>query len=163
MERAAGTPWSIVPFRVGGPFAFTALLVWTRKEHEYLLGLDASLTAYSRLLTNGPAVVLGDFNSNVAWDNPRLATDFSRLSRRLNDEFGLHSAYHTWFNEAYGSETRATHYFWRKKSRPFHIDFCFIPEGWLSKIRNVSVPDEEPWSDLSDHRPLLVDLDLGVP
>lgn len=161
IEPAPGLPWSILPFRVSGPEAFNALLVWTRKEHEYLLGLNDALTAYSEFLATGPCVVLGDFNSNAAWDNPRLPTDFSRVSLRLANEFGLRSAYHTWFREPFGSETQATHYFWRQKARPFHIDFCFIPESWLSKVRTVSVRDEPPWSDLSDHRPLIIDLDLG--
>lgn len=149
-------------YRVSGPVAFNALLVWTRKEHEYLHGLDVALTAYSEFLSTGPSVVLGDFNANAAWDNPRRPTDFSRVAQRLASEFGLRSAYHTWFREPFGSETRATHYFWRQKARPFHIDFCFIPEAWLSKVRAVSIRDEPPWCDLSDHRPLIIDLDLGA-
>jgi endonuclease/exonuclease/phosphatase family metal-dependent hydrolase len=53
-----------------------------------------------------------------------------------------------------------TYYHQRHSGDPWHIDFCFIPERWASKVVRVDVFDGEPWSALSDHRPLVVDVDI---
>ena len=151
-------PWSILPVTVSGPIGLHLLMVWTRKEHEYDQGLDAALTTYASFLKAAPTVVIGDFNSNAIWDAPRRKTDFSRVAKRLADEFGLVSAYHAHSGETYGSESQATLYFMRKRARPYHIDYCFVPARWMENIRSVSVLDNPPWDALSDHRPLVVDL-----
>jgi hypothetical protein len=151
-------PWSILPIKVSGPVALQVLMVWTREEHRYIQGLDAALSAYAPFLLAGPTVVLGDFNANAIWDNPRRPTDFSRVAARLRAQFGLVSAYHARSSEAFGSESQATHYFWRKRSRPFHLDYCFVPAHWVRDLVNVSILDGPPWDALSDHRPLVVDL-----
>jgi endonuclease/exonuclease/phosphatase family metal-dependent hydrolase len=38
------------------------------------------------------------------------------------------------------------------------LDYCFVPESW--PIRGVSVGGEGAWAGLSDHRPVVVDLDV---
>ena len=150
-------PWSIVPFTVSSPITLHVLTVWTRQEHKYVQGLDAALSAYAPFLAAAPSVVLGDFNANAIWDNARRPTDFSRVAARLADEFGLVSAYHARSGEAFGSESQATHYFWRRRSRPFHLDYCFVPTDWVPDMVSVSVLDGPPWDALSDHRPLVID------
>ena len=159
---AAGAPWSILPIEVSGPIRLHMLLVWTRQEHKYIEGLDAALSAYAPFLQAAPAVVLGDFNANAIWDRPSRKTDFSRVARRLADELGLVSAYHARTGEAFGSESTATHYFWRRRSRPFHIDYCFVPASWARGRMDVSVLDRAPWDALSDHRPLVVSIDAPI-
>jgi endonuclease/exonuclease/phosphatase family metal-dependent hydrolase len=151
--------WSILPLIVTRPIELRLLMVWTRQEHGYVQGLDAALTTYASFLMAAPTVVIGDFNANAIWDSPRRKTDFSRVAMRLADQFGLASAYHACTGEAYGSESRATHYFWRQRSRPFHIDYCFVPTHWVQNIKNVSIRDEPPWDALSDHRPLVIDFE----
>ncbi len=159
---ARRAPWSIVPLRLTRPAEMHLLMVWTRKEHEYVQGLDAALTRYARFLLAAESVVLGDFNANAIWDNPRRPTDFSRVAARLGDQFGLVSAYHARSGEAFGSESEATHYFWRRRTRPFHIDYCFVPRGWVRGLKNVAILDRAPWDALSDHRPLIMDYEDGA-
>jgi len=155
VEPAA--PWSIIPLTVSQPVELHVLMVWTRKEHAYVQGLDAALSTYAAFLAAAPSVVLGDFNANAIWDNARRPTDFSRVATRLSEQFGLVSAYHAYTGEDFGLESQATHYFWRRRSRPFHIDYCFVPTHWVGGLRNVSILDGPPWDALSDHRPLVVD------
>lgn len=38
------------------------------------------------------------------------------------------SAYHEHFSEAHGQESRPTYYFLWNRRKPFHIDYCFVPE-----------------------------------
>jgi endonuclease/exonuclease/phosphatase family metal-dependent hydrolase len=79
--------------------------------------------------------------------------------RIIGQEFELVSAYHAHHQVAAGAEPHPTH-FWRwQQSAPWHIDFCFIPERWVAKVREVPVDGFEEWGD-SDHRPVGVDLDL---
>jgi endonuclease/exonuclease/phosphatase family metal-dependent hydrolase len=75
-------------------------------------------------------------------------------------ELGLVSSYHHYYGEAHGTETRPTFYLHRNKRRPYHIDYCFVPEGWASYIQSVQIGSYEDWQKHSDHRPLLVDLNL---
>ena len=46
----------------------------------------------------------------------------------------------------------------RKPSRPWHIDFCFVPAGWV--LVGVEVLDGKEWAARSDHLPLKVDVQL---
>jgi hypothetical protein len=159
-RRGRDAPWSILPLHVSGPLEFNLLMVWTRAEHRYIEGLNAAVTRYERFLRAAPSVVIGDFNANVIWDNPRRPADFSRLAQRLTGNFGLVSAYHVHSGEAYGAESKATHFFWRRRSRPYHIDYCFVPRSWTRRIRSVAVLDVPPWVTMSDHCPLVVDLEM---
>ena len=153
----SSAPWSIVPVQVVAPILLHLLMVWTRKEHGHLEGLASALTAYGPFLRAAPCVVLGDFNANAIWDRPKRPLDFSRLAKRLTDEFGLVSAYHARSGESFGTESQATYYFWRRQSRPFHIDYCFLPAAWLPDLQGVAILDKPPWDALSDHRPLVIE------
>src|SRR5690606_1092327 len=101
-------------------------------------------------------VLAGDFNSNAAWDRPNRPLDHSRIVNRLEADFGLVSAYHASTGCAYGGEVHATHYFRWQEDGPFHIDYCFVPREW--RLSRVEVGGFEEWRELSDHRPLAVDV-----
>ncbi|MBI5306957.1 MAG: endonuclease/exonuclease/phosphatase family protein [Planctomycetes bacterium] len=116
-------PWSIVPIVVSGKFSFNLLAVWTRAEEKYIQSLDKALDDYSGFLKKAPSAVIGDFNSNAIWDNPKKSTDFSRVAKRLFNEFGLQSAYHVFQNEQYGEESCPTDQFRWHKDDALHIDY----------------------------------------
>jgi endonuclease/exonuclease/phosphatase family metal-dependent hydrolase len=81
------------------------------------------------------------------------------LIRRLREEFGLVSAYHSHLGAEQGVEAHPTFFMNRQQHRPFHLDYCFVPEGWVGRIGDVQVGNFDQWQD-SDHRPLVVDLKL---
>jgi hypothetical protein len=147
-----------VPIIVSGKYSFNLLAVWTRFEGKYIQSLDKALDVYSGFLKKAPSVIVGDFNSNAIWDNPKRCTDFSRVGRRLLNEFGLQSAYHVFHNEQYGQETCPTHHFRWHKDEPFHIDYCFVPSSW--DLQDVQIGTYDDWGSISDHCPLIVDIDL---
>ena len=76
----------------------------------------------------------------------------------LTSELGLVSAYHTFFGEQFGSETRNTYFHKGNAAAAFHLDYCFIPASWSPFIRQVTVGDHSAWAKVSDHVPLIVDL-----
>jgi endonuclease/exonuclease/phosphatase family metal-dependent hydrolase len=142
---------------ITGPVPFRLLAVWTLAEHGYARSLAADLDTLAASGHEGPLVLAGDFNSNSIWDGPRRAFDHGRLVRRLENEFGLVSAYHARHQMAHGAERHATHFFLRDRDRPFHLDYCFVPREWVAGIRRVTVRHHARWEALSDHRPLVVD------
>ena len=90
------------------------------------------------------------------------AAAFRRLVDQLG-ELGLRSAYHAYFGEPFGAETRATYFHHRHEARPFHIDFCFLSDDLLARVTHVEVGTWAAWVDrsgaaVSDHVPLVVDL-----
>jgi endonuclease/exonuclease/phosphatase family metal-dependent hydrolase len=146
--------------RVVGPVTFAVIAVWAQPEPTYSEALRRGLATYRDLLVSGPCVLLGDLNSSVAWDKRHGRTDHRELESQLRDEFGLISAYHAATGEPAGEESKPTH-FWRwDEASPFHLDYCYLPEGWISGLRSVTVGTYEEWADASDHRPLVVDVIL---
>ena len=146
------------PARVLGPVPFTVVAVWAQREPTYSEALRRGLDVYRDLLVAGPAVLLGDFNSSVAWDNRHGRTDHRELDTQLEHEFGLVSAYHAATGEQPGTESRPTH-FWRwQEAAPFHLDYCYLAAAWLSGLREVTVGSYREWAVASDHRPLVVEV-----
>jgi hypothetical protein len=152
--------WSVRPFRIEGPIAFNLLTVWTHPKPTYVRALSLALDAYGPSLRDRPLVLAGDFNANSIWDKPKGLIDFSRLAARLRSEFGLVSAYHAHFGEPFGRESRPTHYFQYSEHAPFHLDYCFAPAEW--RVERVDVQDYQSCADLSDHRPVAVDLRVSL-
>ncbi len=159
----------IAPARVSGPLSFTLLAVWAQNAsagitRKHQLGpLRRALSKYRDLLSAGPAVVAGDFNNNVFWDRPGWRINHKALVEKL-EALGLVSAYHAIEGEAQGRESRPTIY-WRDRKRDgptYHIDYIFLPEAWIDRVRAFSVGRFEDWvgNGLSDHVPLTVEVDL---
>ena len=121
---------------------------------------DSSLRSVSA--NPKPVILCGDFNSNKLWDDHRKTGNHSAVVRLL-EKRGLLSAYHHFFSEPQGHETRPTYYFWHRKTRGYHIDYVFLPRAWASRIQSVQVGPHSDWSHLSDHVPLCVDLTLPAP
>jgi endonuclease/exonuclease/phosphatase family metal-dependent hydrolase len=118
---------------------------------------------YRDLLVEGPTVLLGDFNSSVALDDRLGRSDHRTLDTQLRDEFGLVSAYHVSHHEQAGSESRPTHYWRWQETSPYHLDYCYLPQSWVSSIESVAVGSYPVWADASDHRPLIVDVSPPLP
>jgi endonuclease/exonuclease/phosphatase family metal-dependent hydrolase len=133
--------------------SFNVVAVWTAapKYGQANEGIEK----YRTWMQQRPTIMLGDFNKSASFSEKGW-----RPLMDLVEELGLGSAYHHFFREPFGAETRATHFHQRKEDRPFHIDYCFLPQGWLSAIENVQVGEYAEWQMDSDHVPIVVDLKL---
>jgi len=157
-KAAADLPNCVAPLRVtGGPVDFNLLAVWTWPAPSYTKAFLNGLAAYARLLQRGPTIVAGDFNGNPVFDKPGARMKWWTLGFEQLHAAGLVSAYHRHHAVPYGREEHATHHFLRKPERPFHIDFCFVPQAWAERRLAVQIPRDSPWQALSDHFPLVVD------
>jgi endonuclease/exonuclease/phosphatase family metal-dependent hydrolase len=106
-------------------------------------------------------VLLGDLNSSAAWDAQRGRTEHKCFEAQLCQEYGLVSAYHAATGENLAEESQPTHYWRWSEQAPFHLDYCYLPEGWLPGLEGVFVGGYQEWADASDHRPLVVDVNLA--
>ena len=149
---------TVVPVIVQAPQPFVFVGVWTHPPYNPVAW--EAMTACVAAADGMPVVAAGDFNSS-----PRVVgqeRESPRFLQRMRDDLGLVSAYHHVHGEAPGEETRATHYHHWNESRPFHLDYCFVPEKWLGRLANVEVGSFADWPQ-SDHRPLTVDLTADSP
>lgn len=148
------------PAIVRGPTSFHLLAVWAQPNPSYVRSLLDALDIYADFLRSAPSVMIGDFNCFTHWDGKPPSKAHVELARRLRDEFKLVSAYHAAPNYDPKAPDAPTHFYRWKEGRPFHIDYCYVPAAWRNAIRSVRVGgfEEQHWR--SDHRPVLVDLDL---
>jgi hypothetical protein len=136
MPELEGVPKYVVPVSVSGPAEFTILAVWSKNNeaHRYVEAVEKAVQMYRNLFSQALTVLIGDLNSNCIWDSthPRDRNQSAHVA--LLESLGLVSAYHAFYGEAHGQETRATYYFQWKQDRSYHIDYCFIPTAWARNV-----------------------------
>jgi endonuclease/exonuclease/phosphatase family metal-dependent hydrolase len=161
-RRSCSQRW-IASVRVGGPQTFRLLPVWACpvggvREKNYVGQIYEAIVRHPHWFAAGcPTVIGGDFNSNTIFDPGRKQRTHSRVVRLLAAR-GLQSAYHEYFQEMQGRESRPTYYFWHRPERCFHLDYIFLPDAWVQKVTAVTVGTYREWRAASDHMPILVDI-----
>lgn len=125
------------------------------KDGPYITQVWKALKHYKRLIRKTKTVLAGDFNSNTIWDRPRREGNHSTVVQRLAAK-EIHSVYHKYFSQEQGREAHATHYLYRHKERPYHLDYCFISNDLIQNLHSVEIGDFEEWKQYSDHMPIMV-------
>jgi exodeoxyribonuclease III len=159
----------IAPVRVFGPVECNVLAVWAQNASGGVSRknqpgpLRTALARYRRFLGERPSLVAGDLNSNAIWDKPGWRINHAATVQVL-EGLGLVSGYHTVRGERHGGETIPTLY-WRDRTKDgptYHIDYVFIPNRWIDKVKSLRVGTFEDWcgAGLSDHVPLVLDIDV---
>lgn len=137
---------------------FQVAAVWTapaenRADH-YRQAIEGA-RRHADWVRQAPTVIMGDFNDNASY----RSTNWPELLSTL-EPLGLVSAYHAFTGEAFGQESQSTYFHKGANDSAWHLDYCFIPEHWVERINNVEVGKHHEWSQVSDHVPLAVDLDI---
>ena len=148
------------PAIISGPVSFHVLAIWALPRPSYVRAMLRSLETYAEFLRAAPSVVIGDFNCFAQWNGKAPSKHHVELEHRLRDELALVSAYHSAPGYDPSKGEAPTYFFRWKKHRPFHIDYCFVPAAWRSAIKSVSVRPFKEGEWHSDHRPVVVELDL---
>lgn len=160
----------LLPVEITGPVTFHLLAVWaTTQRIPQAAGQEATgrplriVERYRDFLAAAPSIVAGDFQNNVRWDRGGKASDHAALVAGL-ERLGLASAYHFKTGQLHGQETAPTSYGpTRSLDGPHcHVEYCFLPVPWCSRLRHVELGGFDAWCGrgLSDHVPLIVDVDL---
>jgi len=136
---------------------FNVVAVWTSNRTPHATAYRQAhdgLSRHAAWIAARPTVVLGDFNNNASYKR----RDWKGLLA-LMESLGLVSAYHAKTGEPHGAERQPT-YFYRGGKFTTQLDYCFVPALWREKITAVQVGTHDQWGALSDHAPLIVELDL---
>lgn len=161
----------IAPIRVEGPVQFHLLAVWAlhteepgEKRKDIVGPLLRALDQFGDFLTAAPLVVIGDFNNHVQWDRPGKLNNHTNAVDRLA-QLGLFSAYHHSRSMPQGQESEPTIY-WQTRTKDgetFHIDHCFLPTDWQTRLRRYEVGTFEDWTGKghSDHVPIFAEVDFA--
>lgn len=150
-----------LPVTIGGPQRFSLLGIWGAAPRTIPTGATndplAALRHYRPFLTQGPAVVAGDFNRLPQQMSARRGGASSSVVDLLT-ETGLINA-DTAMSAASGQAAlRRTHFHQRKFSRGFVVDYLFIPTSWADHLLAFEVCDPHDWITWSDHVPLVAEL-----
>ena len=149
----------IIAFRIAGPECFTLVAVWSWAApgiaRAYVDRVRLALEQNASWFTTD-TVVAGDLNSNASWDGQTNDghTGLVRFLARRR----LASVYHHTAGEAHGQELNPTFHLYKREDRGHHIDYIFLPQSWLGRVRYFELGGSE-WLRLSDHRPLFVELE----
>ena len=149
-----------LPVHIDGPVKFNLLGAWAKPAERrplYVTTLLRGLAAYRDFIRSSPTVFIGDMNTENFFlaDDPHL-----KLVEVLQRDFGLVSAYHEYYGETHGRESRHTYFDRTKQGRPYHIDYCFLPMSWVPYLAAVRVGTRRRFGRVSDHVPLMLEFRL---
>jgi len=153
----------VIPIKVKGPFKFSLFAVWAMNDlkdvRKRYIGQVYSAIDYYKNLLNYPTIIMGDFNWNAIWDKSPSYPLYGNLGNTVDllNLRGIRSAYHEFFKEDLGKETKPTFFMHHNKDKPYHIDYCFTSSDF--NISNVEIGSFDDWIDKSDHVPLITTLE----
>ena len=152
----------IIPLKVkSDKDEFILFAIWAMDNKEnydarYIAQIWLAINYYNDLLDE-PSILIGDFNSNKIWDYQRRLSNHTKVVEFLQTK-NINSLYHKQFIENQGEESSPTFYLHRNMKMPYHIDYCFASENILSKGFNLNVGNFDDWINLSDHVPIIIDI-----
>jgi hypothetical protein len=139
------------------------LAAWVKPQGSYTAPAGRTLAHFLRSQPRKDPcphrIILGDLNLNPGFDRVK-ATGRATALMALMARRGLRSLYHQHSGEAFGAETRATHYFLRNMARPFHIDFILASAGLALHSFDLGDPADWIGPARGDHLPLMAELDF---
>lgn len=155
----------VIPLKVSNDTdCFLLFAIWAKDNKEdprarYIAQVWLALDYYSHLLNLNP-ILIGDFNSNQIWDDKSYLGNHSDVVDILRQNKIL-SLYHEQNALAHGKEEDHTFFMYRKTEKPYHIDYCFAPNEHVNQGAKIQLGNPEEWIDISDHIPLIVDIDIA--
>jgi exodeoxyribonuclease-3 len=162
-EARALKPKWIAKLVIGGPVPLELYPVWAcasdRRGENYIGQVHLLLDILERTNPSSSTIIVGDFNSNSVWDGGRRIKDHSAAVSRLR-KLGMESAYHAFFKQIQGAERHPTLWFTKNKKKVYHIDYAFLSAKLSARLRRVEVGHHKEWLSISDHAPVLVELDV---
>lgn len=152
----------VLPISVsGGNVDFTMFAIWANnredKKNQYVGQVWQAILHYDDVLSNGPVVLTGDFNSNTIWDRKYRVGNHTDVVDVLIKK-NIHSVYHRHFQQVQGKEKHPTFYLYKNKRKAYHLDYCFTSSTILESLKSVEVGSFRKWMKYSDHSPVIVDL-----
>lgn len=153
-----------LPVAVRGRCCFQVLGVWVADPRKVPPGATndpvQAIRYYRPFIGAAPTVVAGDFNRLPQQMSARAKGAGGPSAVELLTGVGLANADYV-MSDANGQPAlRRTHYHQRHFARGFVVDYLFIPASFGAHLSAFEVGDPHDWLGLSDHVPLVAELDL---
>lgn len=151
----------VIPIKVTGQGeTFLLFAIWAMDNKEnpderYIAQVWLAINYYSDLI-NADTILIGDFNSNQIWDEKERVGNHTDVVNFLNNR-KIQSLYHFRNSVNHGQEKDRTFSMYRKKDKPYHIDYCFASQKIYDSNFTLSLGAVDDWIDLSDHVPMIID------
>ena len=152
----------VIPLAVGGQNKFNLFAIWAMPNKEnsregYIGQVWLAMQYYKRKL-GSDSILIGDFNSNKIWDHtqPRRVGNHSAVHEYLKAK-DIHSMYHLQTEDELGKEGTPTYFLYKNNTKPYHIDYCFASNAFLTNGFNFSIGEHKDWVKFSDHVPIIAD------
>jgi exonuclease III len=150
----------IIPLKVSGPIEINLFAIWAMPDKEntlksYVGQIWQAINYYQKEVL-ADSILIGDWNSNVIWDKDRRIGNHSEIVDLLGN-YGIVSLYHELRKEKQGQELEPTLYLLKKEEKPYHIDYCFLPEKLVGEETRIKIGKYQDWISLSDHMPIIID------
>jgi exonuclease III len=148
-----GTAWSgrpLLAFSVHGPAG----------ERGYIRTMHLILDRIAAVRGGADLVLGGDFNVAVGYRPPGDRIRFLRGERALLDRLASELDLVSCWQAANPDRPLAQTLRWTGNPRaPYHCDGIFVPRSWLPRLRSCRVVRGSRWRQLSDHNPVLADVE----
>ena len=149
-----------IPVRVKDEF--NLLGVWTNPDMEGNKSIyyPKEITKYYEAhkdsgFFNEDMIICGDFNCDVNLTDKRHAKNVFEMIEKLSEK-GLVDAYHDLRDEKQGEESEPTFYWQYNSKQPYHLDRVFAAH---CRVKDLQIGDGNEWLELSDHMPLVFEID----
>lgn len=153
----------VIPIEVtSGGVSYIMFAVWAmgnpkEPDKSYIGQVWLAMNHYKDLLNEESVILIGDFNSNAIWDRKARVGNHTDVVNLLANE-GIHSLYHRSSQTLHGEEKDHTFFMYRKREKPYHIDYCFLSEQLISPSTTLEIGTYDEWCGLSDHVPLMMQM-----
>ncbi|MDD2896857.1 MAG: endonuclease/exonuclease/phosphatase family protein [Aliarcobacter sp.] len=151
---------SFLPCKINN--SFLLLGVWTKHANSEVFGYIGQFWKYLQLhknkISEDNIIIVGDFNSNSIWDKWDRWWNHSDVVKEL-EEINIKSLYHTLNNEEQGKEIVPTFYLQRNIKKAYHIDYIFTTTDLINNA-TVKILEKEKWLEISDHIPIVSEINI---
>jgi endonuclease/exonuclease/phosphatase family metal-dependent hydrolase len=139
----------------GGSLRVVSVHLYPRQGQEHQANLSTLFDLLAESLGDRPFVVAGDINAARRFDEVygghRYATFFGSVAER-----GFHDCH-------FGLHAKEVQTFWgRQAKESYQLDHVFVAQSWASRVRACNVVDNATVRQVSDHAPVVLDLDLAA-
>lgn len=154
-----------LPFIVENTLFFS---FWTKNDvnsprNRYIGQAFNVMSCYLDMLPSN-CVIIGDLNWNVCWDDGTQRNPVSGTLAELNvifSQYNILSAYHAQNNIEFGFEKNPTLFLYRKKERPYHVDYIYLSKTLQENLQKLEIGAFDDWIQYSDHMPVYADICLS--
>ncbi|QXO95404.1 hypothetical protein KSK55_03090 [Methanospirillum purgamenti] len=151
------------------PFLLNDILIlafWTKNDtnspqNRYIGQAFNVLRNYHDHLQS-KCMIIGDLNWNVCWDSATQKNPVTGTLTEFNAilaNFEIFSAYHFHENIKFGFEKKPTLFLYRKKERPYHVDYIYTSMDFLKNLKMLEIGKFDEWIQFSDHMPVYIDIE----